>query len=142
MSEITLEMVETVIKGAGVGYYEAKQALIDADGDTEAAIAALKAASAAQEDAAAEEDTMKKAKKTADEAVDKLKAAVRRGNVDRIVISRKGETLINIPVNLGIIGGVIGVAAVPWAVVAAAIAAYGFSCKIEVVKNDGSREDI
>ena len=47
--------------------------------------------------------------------------------------------LLNIPVSVGLLGSVIGLAAAPWAVIAAAVAAFGFSCKIEIVKKDGTR---
>ena len=40
--------------------------------------------------------------------VEKVKELVQRGNVSRIVV-RKGErVLLNIPVNVGIVGGVVG----------------------------------
>ena len=42
--------------------------------------------------------------------VEKVKELVQRGNVSRIVV-RKGErVLLNIPVNVGIVGGVVSVA--------------------------------
>ena len=42
--------------------------------------------------------------------VEKVKELVQRGNVSRIVV-RKGErVLLNIPVNVGIVGGVVAVA--------------------------------
>ena len=47
--------------------------------------------------------------------VEKVKELVQRGNVSRIVV-RKGErVLLNIPVNVGIVGGVVAVASAKWA---------------------------
>ena len=162
--EITLEAVEKVMAEAEVEFAEAKAALIGADGNAEAAIEAIKASRAAVEEAADEvqdlgakgdtfEDvfnrTVEKAtagaekaaeqtKAKTDEIVAKVKKAVQDGNVDRIVVKRNDEVLLNIPVNVGIVGGLIGLTAAPFAMIAAAAAAYGFSCKFEIVKKDGS----
>ena len=38
--------------------------------------------------------------------------------------------------------GIIGIAAAPWAVIAGAIAAYGFDCQFEIVKNDGTSQKL
>ena len=166
--EITLEAVEKVMAEAEVEFAEAKAALIGADGNAEAAIEAIKASRAAVEEAADEvqdlgakgdtfEDvfnrTVEKAtagaekaaeqtKAKTDEIVAKVKKAVQDGNVDRIVVKRNDEVLLNIPVNVGIVGGLIGLTAAPFAMIAAAAAAYGFSCKFEIVKKDGSVTEI
>ena len=41
-----------------------------------------------------------------------------------------------------LIGGIIGAAAAPWALIAGTIAAFGFGCKLEIVKKDGSTDEI
>ena len=69
--------------------------------------------------------------------VEKIKELVKKGNVTKIVIKKGDNVLVNIPLNVGIVGGIIGVAAAPWAVIAAAVATAGFACKVEIVKNDG-----
>lgn len=74
---------------------------------------------------------------TVNEIVAKIKDLVRKGNVTKIVIKKNDNILVNIPVNVGIVGGIIGVAAAPWAIIAAAVATAGFACKVEIVKNDG-----
>ena len=171
MANITLEAVEAVMAQAQAEYSAAKQALIDADGSVEEAVLALTksadevmdaeytaAAEAAEEDACedaeqecgecaqdaedAEKAGKEKAKNDADELVAKLKDLVKKGNVDRIVIRHKDDVLLNIPVNVGLIGSVIGLAAAPWTVIAAAVATFGFSCKVEIVKKDGSKEEV
>ena len=43
---------------------------------------------------------------------------------------------------VGIIGGLIGAAAAPWALIAGTIAAFGFGCKLEIVKKDGTTDEI
>ena len=94
------------------------------------------------EEAEAENAGASKAKNDADELIEKLKDLVKKGNVDRIVIRRNEDVLLNIPVNVGLVGSVIGLAAAPWAVIAAAVAAFGFNCKVEIVKKDGSKEEV
>ena len=171
MANITLEAVELVMEQAKVEFPEAKQALLDAEGSVEDAVRALTqdnsgepiadaeytAAADAEEACAQSEDAKKAAEDTfdsadknaapddmfpVDEIIDKLKKLVKSGNVDRIVVSRGDDTLLNIPVNVGLLGSVIGLAAAPWAVIAAAVAAFGFSCKIEIVKKDGTKEEV
>lgn len=68
--------------------------------------------------------------------IGKLKAKVKEGNVDRVQIRKDDEVILKVPVNVGIIGGLIGVAAAPWALIAGTIAAFGFGCKLEIVKKD------
>ena len=79
---------------------------------------------------------------TVNEIVEKVKELVKKGNVTKIVIKKNDNILVNIPVNVGIVGGVIGLVAAPWAIVAAAVATAGFACKVEIVKNDGEVVDV
>ena len=70
--------------------------------------------------------------------VEKVKELVQRGNVSRIVV-RKGErVLLNIPVNVGIVGGIVAVASAKWVLLASILATVGFGCSVEVVKEDGN----
>ena len=80
--------------------------------------------------------------KRAEELVNKVKDLVKKGNVSRVRVTRKGEVLVNIPLNVGIIGGVVGIAAAPWAMLIGVIAGAGLDCKIEVEMNDGDIVDI
>ena len=70
-------------------------------------------------------------------AVEKIKELVRKGNVFKIVVRRKGEVLLSIPVNVGVVGAVIGLTAAKWAVLAAVLGTVGFGCSVEIVKDDG-----
>ena len=76
------------------------------------------------------------------ETVEKIKAKVKDGNVDKVQISKDGEIVLSVPVNVGIIGGIVGLAAAPWAFIAATIATLGFGCRIEIVKKDGTTDEI
>ena len=70
-------------------------------------------------------------------AVEKIKELVRKGNVSKIVVRRKGEVLLSIPVNVGVVGAVIGLTAAKWAVLAAVLGTVGFGCSVEILKDDG-----
>ncbi len=87
-------------------------------------------------------DAQRDNKKHADDLVEKLKEIVKKGNVVRIEVKHKDQILLSIPINVGIVGSMIGIAAAPWAILAAAIAAYGFSCKVHIINKDGSKEDV
>ena len=70
--------------------------------------------------------------------VEKVKELVQRGNVSRIVV-RKGErVLLDIPVNVGIVGGVVAVTSAKWLLLASILATVGFGCRVEVIKEDGN----
>ena len=76
------------------------------------------------------------------EAMDKLKKKVEEGNVDRVQIKKGNEVVFSVPVNVGIVGGIIGLAAAPWALIAGSVAAFGLGCRLEVVKKDGTTDEI
>lgn len=127
--EITLEMVDQVRERTGATYEDAKKALETAGGNIVDAIIEIE----------------KENGKTID-LNEKIRAAVQKGNVTRIRVTRGGEELVNIPVNAGIAGGVLGLMAGPWvlisAAVAGAVAKFGFDCKFELIKEDGTVEEI
>ena len=127
--QITLETVEKVMELAGVDYYTAKEALVNADGDIDKALESLAPNSSSVGD-------------EIKDLIDKLKAKVKEGNVDRVQIRKDNEIILKVPVNVGIIGGLIGAAAAPWALIAGTIAAFGFGCKLEIVKKDGSVDEV
>ena len=125
--EITLESIDAVRERTGASYSEAKEALEKSEGSVVDAIVLLE----------------KKSGVKTEEVLDKIKALVKEGNVNKIRVKRGDQVLLTVPVNLGIVGGLIGVAAAPWwGILAAAAAAYGFECKFEIVKDDGSSADV
>ena len=70
--------------------------------------------------------------------MEKIKELVRKGNVSRIVVRRNGQSVLNIPVSVGVVGAVVGLTAAKWALLAAVIATIGFGCTVEIVNADGS----
>ncbi len=69
--------------------------------------------------------------------IEKLKELVKKGNVSKIVVRRKGEVLLSIPVNVGVVGAVVGLAAAKWAVLAAVLGTLGFGCEVDIEKDNG-----
>ena len=124
----TVEALDRVMEETKASYQEVKEALEAANGDANAAIEALK--------------ERKAENKKLNELKEKLTAIIKKGDAKRVVLRRKGEELISVPLNLGILGGIVSVAAAPVAVIVAAIAAYGFDCKIEVENRDGTKEEV
>lgn len=128
--EITLEKIELVKDRTGVSYKEAKEALEAAEGSVVDAIIAI-------------EETVNikpgnKVNDFADETVSKIKELVKKGNVTKISVKRDDETIVNIPLNVGIVGTLVA----PWGIIAAAVAAFGFRCSIELTKDDGTVIDV
>jgi hypothetical protein len=74
--------------------------------------------------------------------MEKLKKKVNEGNVDRVQIKKGDEVVLSVPVNVGIVGGLVGLAAAPWALIAGSLAAFGFGCRLVIVKKDGTTDEI
>ncbi len=81
-------------------------------------------------------------KQRADEIVEQIKELVRKGNVARIMVKRDADVILNIPLNAGIVGTVLGLTVAPWALIASAIATLGFDCRIELEKTDGTTVEL
>ena len=69
--------------------------------------------------------------------INKLKVMVSKGNVSRIIVKRKDQQVLNIPVNVGVVGAVVGLAYAKWVMLAGVLATIGFGCTVEVIKSDG-----
>lgn len=129
--EITLEKIELVKDRTGVTYAEAKQALEEAEGSVVDAIIAI-------------EETINAGQKSrgfgkkGEALFDNIKALIKKGNVSRIQVKKDGELVLNVPVNAGLVGVVIA----PIAAVVGVVAAFGFKCVIEVIKDDGTIIDV
>lgn len=128
--EITLEKIELVKDRTGVSYKEAKEALEAADGSVVDAIIAIE-----------ETVDINKGGKTnefVNDTMDKVKEMVKKGNVSKIAVKKGDETIVNIPVNVGVVGALVA----PWGVIAAAIATVGFKCTVELTTTDGKVIDV
>lgn len=129
--EITLEKIELVKDRTGATYKEAKDALEKADGNVVDAIIAI-------EENIDDQSSSKKIGEQGEALINKMKEVIKRGNIAKIVVKRNDSTLINIPLNAGVLGAVVA----PWGIVIGVLAAFSFKCKIELIKDDGSVIDI
>ena len=102
----------------------------------ETTVEELKSAAGEFEKAAGE--TSEEIKTAANDIVAKIKALVKDGNVTFIRIRKNDTVVLNLPMTVGIIGTVLGLAAAPWAVILATITTIGLKCTVEVEKKDGS----
>ena len=129
--EITLEKIELVKDRTGVTYAEAKEALEETDGSVVDAIIAI-------------EETVNAGKKErgfgdkGQALFTSLKDLIKKGNVARIQVKREDDMILNVPLNAGILG----ICIAPLASIVAVVAAFGFKCKIEVIKTDGTIIDV
>ncbi len=78
-----------------------------------------------------------KNRKEAEGIVEQIKALVKKGNVTKITIKKDDEVILNLPLNIGLLGTTIGLATAPWALVIAALVTVGTDCKIELQTVDG-----
>lgn len=128
--EITLEKIELVKDRTGISYKEAKEALEANDGSVVDAIIDI--------EEQIELGTSEGIGGQGAALFGKLKGLVQKGNVSRIVVKRNGETLINVPVSVGVVGALV----TPIAMTVGVAAAFGFRCQIEIVKDDGTVVDV
>ncbi len=126
---ITLESIEKVMELTGVEYKTAKEVLEKTDGNVEEALKLIR-------------PETKDISDDVKNLIDKAKKKVEEGNIDRIQIRKGDEVILSIPVNVGIVGGILGFATAPWALIAGCAAAFGLGCKLVVVKKDGSTDEI
>jgi hypothetical protein len=79
-----------------------------------------------------------KIKEQAEQIVEKIKASVKDGGGSRVLLKRHGETLMNLSLNTGMIGAVVGLKLAPFAVLTTALVSFGLDCEIELEKEDGT----
>ena len=103
--EITLEKIELVKDRTGATYKEAKDALEKADGNVVDAIIAI-------EENIDEQSSSKKFGEQGEALIDKMKEVIKKGNISKIVVKRNDDVLINIPLNVGVLGAVVA----PWGI--------------------------
>ena len=123
--EITLEKIELVKDRTGVSYKEAKDALERADGSVVDAIIEI--------EETIDISSKSKLGEQGSAMIDKIKDAIRKGNISKITIKKDEEVILNLPVNIGLVGTLL----FPWTMIASTIAAFGTKCTIELLKDDG-----
>lgn len=148
-NEITIEKIDAVIQRVPVATYaQAKQALIDNNGDVIESIIALesksnnlnnniskktKQAKKAVEDMLSKDSEDFKAKK------EQAKELLKRSSVIRVIIDRNNKIIMNIPLTVG----VVGVALLPIYTLVGLSAAVIGKCRIKIQnEDDGSIVDL
>lgn len=128
--EITLEKIELVKDRTGVSYKEAKEALERTEGSVVDAIIAIEEGTDIKRPA--------KVNEYVQGTIAKAKELVSKGNISKISVKHNGESILNIPLSVGIVGAVVA----PWGLIAGAIASFGFRCQVELITDEGKVIDI
>lgn len=74
---------------------------------------------------------------TTDRIMEKLKDLVREGNIRRVRVTKDGELLLNIPLTVGAVGGLLGLMNAPLLTIAGVVATVGLGCKVELENTEG-----
>jgi hypothetical protein len=100
--DITLEKIDLVRDRTGVGYREAKEVLEKVDGNVIEALILLEDRKQQWKTTWKEEFTVK-----GTEITEKVKDVLRQGNIGKITVKQDGKKVVEIPVVLGAIGGLL-----------------------------------
>ena len=74
--------------------------------------------------------------------MEKIKELVAKGNVSRIIVRKGDKILVDVPVTVGIVGGVAMLAMSKVLLIGGVLATVGFGCTVEVIKDDGQIVDV
>ena len=138
----TINEFDQVIERTGCSYEEAKEALLQTDGDVVDAIILLEGE--AEKDIGSRiRDFMEDSEKSAESVIEKIKEAIRKGSVSKIVVrNSEGKDVTSVSVNTGVaIGGfALMINALPLAIISGLVAKYGLKYQFVVVDEDGSEK--
>ena len=149
INEITIEKIDAVIQRVpNATYAQAKQALIDSNGDVIESIIRLESNITSLQSNLSKKT--KKAKKAVEDMISKdsedfkeikeqVKELLKRSSVIRVIIDRNNKIIINIPLTVG----VVGVALLPIYTLVGLSAAVIGKCRIKIQnEDDGSIVDL
>ncbi len=122
--EISLEKIDLIRERTGLSYKDAKEVLEKHDGNVVEALIDIE-----QNQSSWSDNISNKG----DAIIEKLKEALRKGNVTKITIKKDGDIIVNIPVTAGVIGALLAAPMAAFGLTAAVIA----KCSIEITKEDG-----
>ncbi|MBR2577975.1 MAG: DUF4342 domain-containing protein [Erysipelotrichaceae bacterium] len=134
----SINEVDQVIERTGCSYEEAKDALTKADGNVIDALIILENKNKGFADRIKD---FLNVERNADTVMDKIKEAIRQGNVNKIAVrDRNGRNLASVPLNIGATAGAVALiaGAAPLVIISGLIAKYGLECQFVIVKADGS----
>ena len=148
-NEITIEKIDAIIQRVpNATYAQAKQALIDSNGDVIESIIRLESNITSLQSNLSKKT--KKAKKVVEDMISKdsedfkeikeqVKELLKRSSVIRVIIDRNNKIIINIPLTVG----VVGVALLPIYTLVGLSAAVIGKCRIKIQnEDDGSIVDL
>ncbi|HSQ87890.1 DUF4342 domain-containing protein [Romboutsia sp.] len=143
-SNITIEKLDVVIERvSGATYAEAKQALLDCDGDVIEAVILLESQKGVG-------SKTKQAKKTMEEVFSKdnedlrelkiqVKDLLKKSSIIRVIVGKNGKIIMNIPLTIGVVGLALGPLVTLVGLSAAVIGKYQIMIQNE---DDGSTVDL
>lgn len=148
-NEITIEKIDAVIQRVPVATYaQAKQALIDNNGDVIESIIALESANnnlnnniskKTKQAKKAVEDMFSKDSEDLKVKKEQAKELLKRSSVIRVIIDRNNKIIMNIPLTVG----VVGIALLPIYTLVGLSAAVIGKCRIKIQnEDDGSIVDL
>lgn len=147
-NEITIEKIDAVIQRVpSATYAEAKQALIDHNGDVIESIIALESNNTVESNFSkktkqakkAVEDILSKDSEDFKDIKEQAKELLKRSSVIRVIIDRNNKVIMNIPLTVG----VVGVALLPIYTLVGLSAAVIGKCRIKIQnEDDGSIVDL
>lgn len=147
-NEITIEKIDAVIQRVpSATYAEAKQALIDHNGDVIESIIALESNNTIESNLSkktkqakkAVEDILSKDSEDFKDIKEQAKELLKRSSVIRVIIDRNNKVIMNIPLTVG----VVGVALLPIYTLVGLSAAVIGKCRIKIQnEDDGSIVDL
>ncbi|MCF6461068.1 DUF4342 domain-containing protein [Clostridium sp. Cult3] len=122
--EVSLEKIDTVVARTSATFKEAKEALVEAEGDVVEAIIIIEEGRKSWTDNISNKG---------EQMIEKVKEILRKGNVTKITIKKNGETIMNIPVTAAALGSIISA---PLTLIGLGSAIIT-KCIIEIEKEDG-----
>lgn len=145
MSNITIEKLDAILERVpSATYSEAKEALLQSDGDVIEAIILLESKSYSSKAKKKVEDVFSKdmfSKDSEDlkEITNQLKELLKKSSVIRIMVEKNGKVIVNIPLTLGVVGIALGPLYTLVGLSAAVIGKYHIKIQNE---DDGSVVDL
>lgn len=129
---IRLEDIDIVRERTDANYTQALEALEKCGGDVVKAIVYIE--SGGKNDPGLEQSF--------NNIIEKVISAIKEGNVNKVEMLKDEKIVLSVPVNVGIVGGIIGMSFIPWALIPAFLAVYTMGCKFRITRDDDSSEDI
>ncbi|HCJ58119.1 DUF4342 domain-containing protein [Lutispora sp.] len=122
--DITLDKIDIIRDRTGVSYKEAREALTQANGNVVDALISIEESSG--------RNWTESVSVKGSEVIDKLKAVVKSGNVNRIRVKKDDSVILDIPVTAGAISAVV----MPQITALGTAAALLTKCTIEVERQN------